>query len=170
MHEYITRVIPGVTLRTALGGAREYDVRRQLCFSSLIVWLTENIAQVPKNAISLESVFQEMETHKKALHISDWAITNTTLEEVFLRVSMEGSGVPQPATPLRNSGKKGKASQRDSGSDASEKSDVDSEHSASSESASRSRSHSRRSTRSGTNRSRSGTAGTASEDSESESE
>lgn len=37
--------------------------------------------------MSLESVFELMETHKRDLHITDWAITNTTLEEVFLQIS-----------------------------------------------------------------------------------
>ncbi len=44
---------------------------------------------VPKEAVSLEKVFQMMEENKERLNITDWAITNTTLEEVFLRISKE---------------------------------------------------------------------------------
>jgi ABC-type multidrug transport system ATPase subunit len=46
--------------------------------------------QIPKKEVFLEHIFEEMEKNKKELHITDWAITNTTLEEVFLAISGEG--------------------------------------------------------------------------------
>jgi hypothetical protein len=43
--------------------------------------------QIPKGIVTLDQVFEWMETNKDELHITDWAITHTTLEEVFLRIS-----------------------------------------------------------------------------------
>lgn len=63
-HKFVANLIPGVTLINELAGTRNYEV--------------------PKAGVSLEGVFQEMENNKDRLHITDWAITNTTLEEVRL--------------------------------------------------------------------------------------
>ncbi len=35
----------------------------------------------------MDVVFEQFETNKERLHITDWAITNTTLEEVFLKIA-----------------------------------------------------------------------------------
>eukprot|EP01117_Protostelium_nocturnum_P005730 TRINITY_DN2068_c0_g1_i1.p1 TRINITY_DN2068_c0_g1~~TRINITY_DN2068_c0_g1_i1.p1 ORF type:complete len:1746 (+),score=587.77 TRINITY_DN2068_c0_g1_i1:107-5344(+) len=67
-HEFLMNLIPQAVLLNELAGTRNYEV--------------------PKESISLETVFREMETHKEELKITDWAITNTTLEEVFLKISM----------------------------------------------------------------------------------
>ena len=39
--------------------------------------------------MSLDEVFEKMESKKEELRIQDWAITNTTLEEVFLKISLQ---------------------------------------------------------------------------------
>eukprot|EP01117_Protostelium_nocturnum_P005789 TRINITY_DN2086_c0_g1_i1.p1 TRINITY_DN2086_c0_g1~~TRINITY_DN2086_c0_g1_i1.p1 ORF type:complete len:977 (-),score=310.06 TRINITY_DN2086_c0_g1_i1:119-3049(-) len=68
-HNFIMELIPRAVLLNQLAGTRNYEV--------------------PKDSITLESIFREMESHKEELHITDWAITNTTLEEVFLKISLE---------------------------------------------------------------------------------
>lgn len=67
VEKFVKRVLPGASLLNSLAGTRNY--------------------QVPKGDVTLEKVFEEFEGNKEKLHITDWAITNTTLEEVFLRIS-----------------------------------------------------------------------------------
>lgn len=64
---FVREIAPGASLLNHLAGTRNY--------------------QVSKNAISLRKAFEELDKHKERLNITDWAITNTTLEEVFLRIS-----------------------------------------------------------------------------------
>jgi len=66
--QFIRELIPQCELINELAGTRNYEV--------------------PKSAVTLESVFKAMEENKDRLGITDWAITNTTLEEVFLKISM----------------------------------------------------------------------------------
>jgi ABC-type multidrug transport system ATPase subunit len=65
--QFIKQIAPSAVLLNSLSGTRNY--------------------QVPKKSVTLDQVFQAMETNKLSLHITDWAITNTTLEEVFLSIS-----------------------------------------------------------------------------------
>jgi len=67
-HNFVNKLMPGITLINELAGTRNY--------------------QVPKDSVTLANVFESMESEKEKLNITDWAITNTTLEEVFMRVSM----------------------------------------------------------------------------------
>jgi len=66
--EFIRKMIPRAVLLNELAGTRNYEV--------------------DKHDVTLEAVFRAMEENKEALNITDWAITNTTLEEVFLKISM----------------------------------------------------------------------------------
>jgi len=68
-HEFIKKLIPEAILLNELAGTRNYEVS--------------------KEHVTLEAVFKAMEENKDKLNITDWAITNTTLEEVFLKISME---------------------------------------------------------------------------------
>jgi len=65
--QFIKELAPRAILLNSLSGTRNY--------------------QVPKECVTLGEVFSAMETNKERLHITDWAITNTSLEEVFLRIS-----------------------------------------------------------------------------------
>eukprot|EP01130_Rhizamoeba_saxonica_P016314 TRINITY_DN7523_c0_g1_i1.p1 TRINITY_DN7523_c0_g1~~TRINITY_DN7523_c0_g1_i1.p1 ORF type:complete len:975 (-),score=216.56 TRINITY_DN7523_c0_g1_i1:41-2965(-) len=42
---------------------------------------------IPKDAIDLSDLFREIEQVKKKLKITDWGVSNTTLEEVFHRIT-----------------------------------------------------------------------------------
>jgi len=65
--QFIKEMVPAAIMLNSLSGTSNY--------------------QVPKGSVTLDQVFSNFETKKGALHITDWAITNTTLEEVFLRIS-----------------------------------------------------------------------------------
>ncbi|PRP80817.1 ABC transporter A family member 2 isoform 2 [Planoprotostelium fungivorum] len=65
---FIRQMIPQVILINELAGTRNYEV--------------------PRTAIQLSEIFSQMESNKERLNITDWAITNTTLEEVFLKISL----------------------------------------------------------------------------------
>eukprot|EP01114_Cavostelium_apophysatum_P009754 TRINITY_DN2300_c0_g1_i1.p1 TRINITY_DN2300_c0_g1~~TRINITY_DN2300_c0_g1_i1.p1 ORF type:complete len:1800 (+),score=493.64 TRINITY_DN2300_c0_g1_i1:225-5624(+) len=83
-HKFVKKLVPDAVKINELAGTANF--------------------QVPKTSISLEQAFQEMEAHKDELHITDWAITNTTLEEVFLRIS-EGSKTHEPEGRKKKAGK-----------------------------------------------------------------
>lgn len=64
---------------------------RQVCFANS--FLLHNLSgvrhyEVPKRAVKLEQVFEAMEKNKERLFITNWALTNTTLEEVFLHITL----------------------------------------------------------------------------------
>lgn len=52
---FVRELLPGISLINELAGTRNY--------------------QVPKSSVSLERVFQAMESKKDELNITDWAIT-----------------------------------------------------------------------------------------------
>lgn len=56
------KLCPNATLINKLSGTRAY--------------------QLPKGSVQLDKIFLEMERNKERLQITDWALTNTTLEEV----------------------------------------------------------------------------------------
>jgi len=64
---FVCSQIPQAKLMNNLAGTRSYEI--------------------PKNEVTLEFVFEIMEGNKERLKITDWAITNTTLEEVFLKIA-----------------------------------------------------------------------------------
>uniref|UniRef100_A0A6B2L2M0 ABC transporter domain-containing protein n=1 Tax=Arcella intermedia TaxID=1963864 RepID=A0A6B2L2M0_9EUKA len=46
---------------------------------------TQNF-EIPKNSIKLSKIFKVIEKEKEKRHITDWGLSNTTLEEVFLHI------------------------------------------------------------------------------------
>ena len=49
--------------------------------------------ELPKTEVSVADVFMEMEQAKQRLHIQAWGLTDTTLEDVFIKVSKAGGVV-----------------------------------------------------------------------------
>ena len=45
--------------------------------------------EIPKNSVKLSKFFSEVEGKKESVGITDWGISNTTLEEVFLKTTAE---------------------------------------------------------------------------------
>jgi len=66
---FVQRILPNSILVNHLSSTRNY--------------------QVPKEIVALDRVFEAIENERERLHITDWAITNTTLEEVFLHISKD---------------------------------------------------------------------------------
>eukprot|EP01119_Soliformovum_irregulare_P016146 TRINITY_DN4639_c1_g1_i1.p1 TRINITY_DN4639_c1_g1~~TRINITY_DN4639_c1_g1_i1.p1 ORF type:complete len:1195 (-),score=473.31 TRINITY_DN4639_c1_g1_i1:27-3611(-) len=65
--KFMREIAPGAVLVNELSGTRNY--------------------QAPRGSFTLDVLFEQMEQKKDQLHITDWAVTNTTLEEVFLKIS-----------------------------------------------------------------------------------
>jgi ABC-type multidrug transport system ATPase subunit len=74
LHKYILSFLPDARLLNELAGTRNYEIPKK------------------GNNVSLDDVFEKMEAKKEELRIQDWAITNTTLEEVFLKISLQNKG------------------------------------------------------------------------------
>ena len=68
IHKFVLKIAPNATLMNYLSGTSNY--------------------QIPSSDVSLGKVFEEVEKYKDDLLITDWAIVNTTLEEVFLKISL----------------------------------------------------------------------------------
>jgi len=83
---FIKKLAPGALLVNKLSGTRSY--------------------QLPQGAVTLDRVFAQVEKHKEKLHITDWAITNTTLEEVFLRISKDRHSEEEPMKSSKRKAKK----------------------------------------------------------------
>ena len=66
--QFVQKLLPDATLINSLAGTRNYEV--------------------PTGAVSLSALFKEMEAHKAELGIKDWGIAQTTLEDVFLHVTV----------------------------------------------------------------------------------
>jgi len=49
--------------------------------------------ELPKTEISVADVFLKMEQAKQCLHIQSWGLTDTTLEDVFIKVSKASGSV-----------------------------------------------------------------------------
>lgn len=72
-------LLPGTNLLNSLAGTRNYQVpKREVALDKVREYFVVNL-----------QVFEEFENVKEKLHITDWAITNTTLEEVFLRIARD---------------------------------------------------------------------------------
>jgi len=68
---FVKKLMPGIKLKDAINGVRTYEV--------------------PKEGVQMASVFSEMESNKAAIHVKDWGLAHTTLEEVFLHIVAEVS-------------------------------------------------------------------------------
>lgn len=92
--DFVKEHLPGAVLINELAGSRNY--------------------QVGKDEVKLHEVFELFETNKERLHITDWAITNTTLEEVFLRISLanENKGSSEESQSDEDSDQSSEASGR----------------------------------------------------------
>lgn len=66
--KFVRQLLPSAVLLHHLSGVRHYEV--------------------PKKEVKLEQVFEAMEKNKERLFITNWALTNTTLEEVFLHITL----------------------------------------------------------------------------------
>jgi len=49
--------------------------------------------EAPREGIKLSTLFSEIQKNQKRLHIIDWGISNTTLEEVFIKIATESDVV-----------------------------------------------------------------------------
>eukprot|EP01112_Ceratiomyxa_fruticulosa_P013038 TRINITY_DN3645_c1_g1_i2.p1 TRINITY_DN3645_c1_g1~~TRINITY_DN3645_c1_g1_i2.p1 ORF type:complete len:881 (-),score=186.76 TRINITY_DN3645_c1_g1_i2:11-2653(-) len=71
-HKFLLSLAPQSVLLNSIAGTRNYEV--------------------PKEGVSLGALFQAFEGNKERLGIHDWGVSLTTLEEVFMKVTMgEGS-------------------------------------------------------------------------------
>merc|ERR1719409_525899 len=63
---FATALMPGAAVRDSINGVVTFDV--------------------PKANVVMSRLFEEMEGNKERLHIKDWGLSHTTLEEVFLKI------------------------------------------------------------------------------------
>ena len=59
-------LLPGAAVRDSINGVVTFDV--------------------PKANVVMSRLFEQMEANKERLHIKDWGLSHTTLEEVFLKI------------------------------------------------------------------------------------
>ena len=59
-------LLPGAAVRDSINGVVTFDV--------------------PKANVVMSKLFAQMESNKQELHIKDWGLSHTTLEEVFLKI------------------------------------------------------------------------------------
>ncbi|EGG14460.1 hypothetical protein DFA_12232 [Cavenderia fasciculata] len=91
--ELISRFGKGYKVSLTIQGGREEDtqkfVRELLPSATLLNSLagTYNY-EVPSNSIDLASLFRQFEDNRERLGITDWGVANSTLEEVFVKVTM----------------------------------------------------------------------------------
>ena len=79
---FVKQLLPGAAVRDSINGVVTYDV--------------------PKASVVMSQLFAQMEAEKARLHITDWGLSHTTLEEVFLKSAPAGrsNAAPEPpATP-----------------------------------------------------------------------
>ncbi|KAJ5070827.1 atp-binding cassette transporter subfamily a abca [Anaeramoeba ignava] len=69
--KFVRQLMPNLQLLNSLAGTWNYEVS--------------------KEGIVLSKIFEELENHKKELEIDDWGISQTTLEEVFLRITQNAA-------------------------------------------------------------------------------
>ena len=63
---FATALMPGAAVRDSINGVVTFDV--------------------PKANVVMSRLFEQMEGNKQRLHIKDWGLSHTTLEEVFLKI------------------------------------------------------------------------------------
>jgi len=77
---FVREVLPRAALVDAINGVRTY--------------------MVPKDGVSMSTVFSQIIGRREALHIKDWGLWHTTLEEVFLQIvranTLEPRFIKQP--------------------------------------------------------------------------
>lgn len=66
LSHYVHSIIPSVREVSSFGGHAEF--------------------QVPAGSVKISSLFEKFEAKKKELGITDWGISNTSLEDVFLEI------------------------------------------------------------------------------------
>ena len=71
--------MPGAAVRDSINGVVTFDV--------------------PKANVVMSRLFEEMEGNKERLHIKDWGLSHTTLEEVFLKSAPAGRSNAAPEPP-----------------------------------------------------------------------
>jgi hypothetical protein len=72
--------MPGAAVRDSINGVVTFDV--------------------PKANVVMSRLFEQMEGNKHRLHVKDWGLSHTTLEEVFLTTSLPRTPPPpRPAYP-----------------------------------------------------------------------
>ena len=67
---FVKQLLPGAAVRDSINGVVTYDV--------------------PKASVVMSQLFAQMEAEKARLHITDWGLSHTTLEEVFLKSALAG--------------------------------------------------------------------------------
>ena len=77
---FVQELLPGAAVRDSINGVVTYDV--------------------PKAGVVMSRLFARMEESKARLHIKDWGLSHTTLEEVFLKIVADSNpgGIVQPVT------------------------------------------------------------------------
>ncbi|KYR02910.1 ABC transporter A family protein [Tieghemostelium lacteum] len=70
--KYLMDLIPQATLLTSIAGTSNYEV--------------------PHGSIEMSNIFSAFEENKERLHITDWGISNSSLEEVFIKVALGRQG------------------------------------------------------------------------------
>jgi len=75
---FVQELLPGTALRDSINGVVTFDV--------------------PKAGVVMSRLFAEMEQNKARLHVKDWGLSHTTLEEVFLKIVADTTpgGAVQP--------------------------------------------------------------------------
>ena len=76
---FATALMPGAAVRDSINGVVTFDV--------------------PKANVVMSRLFEEMEGNKERLHIKDWGLSHTTLEEVRLTTPCPYH-TPAPSIPL----------------------------------------------------------------------
>ena len=71
--------MPGAAVRDSINGVVTFDV--------------------PKANVVMSRLFEQMEGNKERLHIKDWGLSHTTLEEVFLKSAPAGRSNAAPEPP-----------------------------------------------------------------------
>ncbi|KAF2070624.1 hypothetical protein CYY_008063 [Polysphondylium violaceum] len=76
-HQFMMKLLPKATVLNSLAGITNYEV--------------------PKEGVELSSIFNALESNREAIRLKDWGISNSTLEEVFLKVTSDNFKDPHQA-------------------------------------------------------------------------
>eukprot|EP00474_Spongospora_subterranea_P005858 CRZ06316.1 hypothetical protein [Spongospora subterranea] len=82
----------GYKLTITSDGQHEQEITKQIMKTSSDAILLNKLCgvvtyEVPSQTARLSVIFRDIESNKKTLGILDWCISNTTLEEVFVRIA-----------------------------------------------------------------------------------
>lgn len=113
VNDFIQKFIPKATLTNKLSSTYTYQIP-----SGNFEKNTNNLLiNLFAGCITLSELFSKMESVKSELHITDWAVTNTTLEEVFLTISASKQPNPQTSSSSSSSSSSSPSSSSSSSSD-----------------------------------------------------